>query len=134
MTNSSPSDPLALTLTTLNRHLVAFAAVGLLVALVAGWPSVGLAWVVGVAGALAYYHLLAKGMRGLVRGRKVPTTLRLSVALAGRQAACMFGPLLLGLYGPEGLWVWAVAALLLARHWLVLLWAVEAYKPAPVVA
>lgn len=134
MTISPPLDPVAEKLAILNRHLVVLAVVGALAAAFAGGPWFASAWVAGVAGALAYYHLLAMGTRRVLRARRVPSVLVLASALAGRQVVGLVAPVAFSLVGPSWAWAWALVALVLARHWVVGLWAVEAFKPLPVAA
>ena len=134
MINSPLLDPGADKLATLNRHLVVLALAGAVVAFVLGQGLASVAWVSGVAGALAYYHLLAMGTRRVLRARRVPSVLVLASALAGRQVVGLVAPVAFGLFGPAWAWAWALVALVLARHWVVGLWAVEAFGPEPVQA
>lgn len=134
MSPSQPADPILETLSTLNRHLVVLALLGAMVGGAFGPSMAAWAWASGVLGALAYYHLLAMGTRRVLRARRVPSVLLLSSALAGRQVVALVAPVAFGLFGPAWAWAWALVALVLARHWVVGLWAVEALGPAPVAA
>lgn len=117
-----PRTPLAAIENTLSRHLlVGGGAVALVAGIGLGAP-VGLGVLLGMLTAAIYYRLLGVQVRrqlpdaGAPRASALPLVV---VSLAGRQAVCLGGLLLsLKTLGWSGFWA-ALAALLVARHWVI---------------
>lgn len=123
MTLTSPPTPLAQLEARLGTHLLALGAVGLVLGTGLGGWTWGVSALAGVVGSFFYYRLLGVQVRAQIARNVQPKLIRAIVSILGRQAVCALTLVACFLAFGNAWWA-CVAAMLVARHWVIVLAAV----------